>query len=80
MNHIYSPRRKPDSKPSEPALASKKALLFEKRSKNFCNLRRPFDPTRTPMSKSFLVLFLKKELLSFTLRESGSMPIGIKQA
>jgi hypothetical protein len=32
------------------------------------------------MSKSFLVLFLKKELLSFTLRESGSMPIGIKQA
>jgi hypothetical protein len=30
------------------------------------------------MSKSFLVLFLKKELLAFTLRESDSMPIGIK--
>jgi hypothetical protein len=29
------------------------------------------------MSKSFLVLFLKKELLAFTLRESGSMPIDI---
>jgi hypothetical protein len=29
------------------------------------------------MSKSFLVLFLKKELLAFTLRESGSMQIGI---
>jgi hypothetical protein len=29
------------------------------------------------MSKSFLVLFLKKELLAFTLRESGSTPIGI---
>jgi hypothetical protein len=28
------------------------------------------------MSKSFLVLFLKKELLAFTLRESASTPIG----
>jgi len=55
----------------------RKHFFLKKRSKNFCNLRRPFDPTRTPMSKSFLVLFLKKELLAFTLRESGSMPIGI---
>jgi hypothetical protein len=29
------------------------------------------------MSKSFLVLFLKKELLAFTLRESASTPIGV---
>jgi len=29
------------------------------------------------MSKSFLVLFLKKELLAFTLRESASTPIDI---
>jgi hypothetical protein len=32
------------------------------------------------MSKSFLVLFLKKELLAFTLRESASTPIGIRVA
>jgi hypothetical protein len=53
---------------------------LKKEAKNFCNLRRPFDPTRTPMSKSFLLLFLKKELLAFTLPGSGSMPIGITGA
>jgi hypothetical protein len=29
--------------------------------------------------ESFLVLFLKKELLAFTLRESASTPIGISR-
>jgi hypothetical protein len=42
----------------------KKALLFGRRSKNFCLLGRTVDPTRTPISKSFLVLFCKKELLA----------------
>jgi hypothetical protein len=46
-------------------LLSKKALLFEKRSKNFCSLRRALDPTRASSIKSFLVLFFKKELLAF---------------
>jgi len=45
----------------------KKALLFGKRSKNFCKFGRALDPTRTPKGKSFLVLFLKKELLAFSL-------------
>ena len=44
-------------------LGKQDSASFEKRSKNFCNLRRPLDPTRTPMSKSFLVLFLKKNCL-----------------
>jgi len=46
---------------------SKKALLFEKRSKNFCLLGRALYPTSTLRIKSFLVLFFKKELLAFTL-------------
>ncbi len=41
----------------------KEALLFEKRSKNFCQLGARVDATRAPKSKSFLVLFFKKELL-----------------
>jgi hypothetical protein len=43
----------------------KEALLFGKRSKNFCLLRCALDATRALMSKSFLVLFFKKELLAF---------------
>jgi len=45
--------------PFEPK-RNKKALLFEKRSKNFYPL------ARAPRNKSFLVLFSKKELLPFT--------------
>jgi len=44
----------------------KKALLFEKRSKNFCPLARTFRQRARLISKSFLVLFFKKELLAFT--------------
>jgi hypothetical protein len=45
-------------------MKSKKALLFEKRSKKFCYFGYAF-PHRVPlMSKSFLVLFFKKELLA----------------
>jgi hypothetical protein len=46
---------------------SKTALLFEKRRKNICTcpgrLARPWTPVRGTGSKSFLVLFCKKELL-----------------
>jgi hypothetical protein len=50
---------------------SKEALLFEKRSKNFCSLGYALDPRRTPNRKSFLVLFFKKELLACTFREEA---------
>jgi hypothetical protein len=43
---------------------SSKALLFEKRSKNFCLLMRVVRHHQPPIIKSFLVLFFKKELLS----------------
>jgi hypothetical protein len=42
---------------------SKKALLFEKRSKSFYLLKGALDPSSHQTSKSFLVLFFKKELL-----------------
>jgi len=51
--------------PFEPK-RNKKALLFEKRSKNFYPLARALHPTHAPRNKSFLVLFSKKELLPFT--------------
>jgi hypothetical protein len=53
----------------------KKALLFEKRSKNFCyGGSRKLEPVNAnPRSKSFLVLFFKKELLSLPVfAESGT--------
>jgi hypothetical protein len=43
----------------------KKALLFEKRSKNFCLLVRVVRQRLPVIIKSFLVLFFKKELLAF---------------
>jgi hypothetical protein len=49
------------------ASGSKKALLFEKRSKNFCLLVRAVWQRLPVIIKSFLVLFFKKELLSFFL-------------
>jgi hypothetical protein len=45
-------------------IGSKKALLFEKRSKNFYQLWRAVEPTRAPISKSFC-FFFQKEVLSF---------------
>jgi hypothetical protein len=42
----------------------KEALLFEKRSKNFCFLARAQNSQKPFMNKSFLVLFFKKERLS----------------
>jgi hypothetical protein len=44
---------------------SKKGLLFEKRSKNFWYYDARVAATRASISKSFLVLFCKKELLPF---------------
>jgi hypothetical protein len=44
---------------------SKEALLFEKRSKNFCKLSRALSQRARKICKSFLVLFSKKELLSY---------------
>jgi hypothetical protein len=41
-------------------------------------MRARGGPTARLKDQSFLVLFFKKEPLLFTLRESGSMPIGIK--
>jgi hypothetical protein len=41
----------------------KKALLFEKRSKNFCLLVRAVRQRLSVMIKSFLVLFSKKNCL-----------------
>ena len=48
---------------------AKEALLFEKRSKNFCKLRYALNVTHTQSFKSFLVLFFKKELLPFASPE-----------
>jgi hypothetical protein len=50
---------------------SKKALLFEKRSKNFYLIGRALDPTRALRIKSLLVLFFKKELLAFNLPDQA---------
>jgi hypothetical protein len=43
--------------------ARKKALLFEKRSKNVCHFARALPQRATQNSKSFFVLFFKKEPL-----------------
>ncbi len=61
-------------------MTSEKALLFEKRSKNFCSLGQALNATRSQNCKSFLVLFFKKELLAFALLEQGSVPMRIKTA
>jgi hypothetical protein len=44
----------------------KERLLFEKRSKNFCLAVADPSTGVRQMSKSFLVLFFKKELLALT--------------
>jgi hypothetical protein len=44
--------------------ARRTGLLFEKRSKNFCSLTRALQQRARLISKSFLVLFSKKELLA----------------
>jgi hypothetical protein len=46
----------------------KQALLFEKRSKNFCYHRRALPKRVRLIIKSFLVLFFKKELLSLIIK------------
>jgi len=45
-------------------MENKKAFFFEKKKqKTFVLLSRTYPPARAPRSKSFLVLFFKKELL-----------------
>jgi len=61
-------------------LASKKALLFEKRSKKLLQFEAPVRSNAHPNEQKFFASFLKKELLAFTLPGSGSMPIGITGA
>jgi len=45
---------------------AQEALLFEKRSKNFCPLARALRQRARLINKSFLVLFSKKELVALT--------------
>ena len=48
-------------------MGSKEALLFGKRSKNICPLARALRQRARLITKSFLVLFFKKELLCLCL-------------
>jgi pilus assembly protein CpaC len=51
----------------------KKALLFEKRSKDFCEFWCALPRLTRAMCKSFLVLFFKKELLAFLLLPGAAL-------
>jgi hypothetical protein len=46
-------------------MGSKKALLFEKRSKNFCSLGARVEETPTPYEQEFFGSFCKQELVAF---------------
>jgi hypothetical protein len=56
-------------------IGSKKALLFEKRSKNFYQLWRAVEPTRAPISKSFCFFFSKRSAFFCALQliQSGGI-------
>ena len=56
----------------------KKALLFGKRSKNFCHLGRALNPRRTSFSKVFWFFFSKKNC--FLLGGLGGSGGGVDDA
>jgi hypothetical protein len=59
-------------------MGRKKALLFEKRSKNFCSLGARVEETPTPYEQEFFGSFLQKRTACFLAPEVGRNRAGEK--